>query len=69
MKELIMVMDDDICDALSRIADRRNLSIQELIRRFINLGVTVDEIEQSKYEQLLVHDYSPNGGARELVIE
>lgn len=57
MKDLMICMDDDMCDALQEIAGRRDLSVTELLRRFILLGMTIDKIDSDPRHRILIQEH------------
>ena len=56
VKRYTIVLPEDEYVELQNVADRRNITILELLRRFIKLGILMDEAEQNPDAKILIQE-------------
>ena len=65
LKRYNLVLTDDLFTELERVARKRHTSVVEVLRRYIKLGLMVEEIDEKPDAALVIRE---DGREREIVM-
>ncbi len=66
LKRYNLAIPTDLFDEIKDVADKRHISLVELLRKFIKIGLIVSKVEDNPNAAIIIREDSQNGsGVRE----